>query len=153
MSLENELVRQISNLQKQVDGLIKPEVSRWMDWTPTITQSVNVTFNTTFCRYCIDGDTIHLRAELAVTSAGTGGNVIIIGGIPAAIAPVNATGIFGVFQVLDSGTSFYVGAAQFQSASTFRGTSHNGGAIGSVGPNFALANGDAIYFVGAYEKA
>jgi hypothetical protein len=153
----DELIQQVTRLQQQIDELTKPEVGLWVTWTPTLTQSGAVTFTTVYARYITIANTVHLRARLAVTGAGTAANAISIGGIPAAIAPVDTGSIdvvIGNGQVRDlSAGTFYngvlaaVGAADFQIVA-----SGNANAIG-VTPNFALANGDRIAINATYERS
>lgn len=121
----------------------------WQDWTPTVTQGVAVTFNTTFARYVVLGDTVLFRARLAITSAGTIANAVIIGGLPLSIA--DASGIVGTIRIIDTGTANYVGALFVVSATTLEGVAHGLGLAMGVTPAFALANGDTIDLVGQYE--
>lgn len=124
----------------------------WQDWTPTVDQGGAVAVTVTFARYAVLGDTVHIRGELAVTGAGTGGNNIIIGGLPGALSPAYVTGDVGTFRVLDAGTAHYVGVLIIASATTFFGRAHNNGSPIGTTPSFALAAGDVIYFQGAWER-
>lgn len=155
MSLENELVRQINSLQKQVDALVKPEVSRWMDWTPTITQGVAVTKTITYARYVAIGNTIVLQTRLAVTSAGTAGQAIIIGGIPINIANSgDLTYVVGIGTILDVSVAYYGGlSVAAESATTLSFTGYTVANRMGISPNFGLANGDVISFQATYERA
>lgn len=150
--MNDELVKRINDLQRQVDSLIKPEVGRWQTWTPTVTQSVAVTVTVTFARYVVRDNTVILRASLAVTGAGTIANAVVIGGLPAALAPVSAAGVAGIIRIFDSGTAFYVGSMEFLNSTSFQGFAHlETDAIG-IDPSFALASGDTISFEAAYER-
>lgn len=155
--LYQELVRQISSLQKQVDGLIKPEVGRWIDWTPTVTQSVAVAVTVNVAKYLVsDDDKVNAYAELTVTGAGTGGNNILIGGIPAAVQPagliLGTISTIGIVQIYDTGTSFYLGQV-VPSAATSWGLrdSSTRNLMGAL-PNFALAAQDVISLRVSYKK-
>jgi len=150
-----ELTRRLNLLQRQVDGLIKPEVGRWMDWTPTVTQSVAVTVTVTYARYVVFGDSAIIIARLGVTSAGTGNNVISVAGLPtiAQIANPNTLGVIGTGLVTTGGgTTIYQGALIGFGANELRFFAHNATNYFGVVPNFALANGDVISFQAAYER-
>lgn len=148
-----DLIRRLTRLERFIDGLIKPEVSRWIDWTPTVTQSGAVTVTVTFARYVVQGNTVQLRASLAVTGTGTIANPVVIGGLPTPLSPVNVAGVVGEIRIFDSGTAFYVGSLEIFTATSFKGFAHlETDAIG-VDPSFALANGDNISFQAAYERA
>lgn len=130
----------------------------WTDFTPTLTQSGAVTITVTRARYQIIGKIAHVQIKLDVTGSGTGNNNIVIGAIPAAIAPVffgSSSGqIAGVGVVADVSASLQWGAtAEALSASTiaFQGF----GVAGRVGvtPNFALASGDVVALNGFWEIA
>lgn len=148
-----ELLRRITQLEQRLDALVNPEVGRWLDWTPTVTQSGNVTYNagTSFARYLLIQNTVLFRANLAITGTGTTANTITIGGLPYSIS--NVAGIVGTIQILDSGTAFYVGALGVSSATSMAGRAHGLGSAIGVTPNFALANNDVIGIVGMYERA
>lgn len=121
------------------------------DWTPTVTQSGSVTFTITHAHYSVIVNTVHLRARLAITGSGTGGNSVSIGGLP--FTPLYDTGIIGTIMIIDAGTAFYVGALLFGSSSSLVGRAHGLGNNIGIAPNFALANGDTIDLVGTYERA
>ena len=131
--------------------------SAWNTWTPTITQSGAVAATVTRARYKIVNKICHTEVSLAVTAAGTAANAIVIGGQPAAIQPSYSytPGGFpiGVAQVVNAGTATYVANVATLTATTFQfraGATDNW--VG-VNPNFALANGDFIFFTATYEVA
>ena len=115
-------------------------------WTPTVTQSVAVAVTVDFAFYTRIGQLAHVEFSLTVTGAGTGGNAIVIAGQPAAIQPINTTGIapIGAFIILDNGTAYYVGSVYAVGATNWQMFIHN--SVNSVGavPSFALAAGDII---------
>jgi hypothetical protein len=155
--MNDELFRRLTQLERRLQELerSKPEVGRWVDWTPTVTQSGSVTFTITFCRYIVQDNVVNIRGRLAITSAGTGNNNIVIGAGPAAIAPANAQNIMGGIRVTDTGTADYVGALLWNSSTQLVGQVHSTGATTFIGvnPNFALASGDIIGFFAVYERA
>ena len=126
----------------------------WQDWTPTITQSGNVTVTVNYARYVVLAQSVIVRAKLTVTGSGTAGNAVVIGGIPTAIQPANSGGlsIIGIGNIQDSGTAQYVGALWANTASDWRLIAHNQTNFVGVTPSFALANGDIIGFQAAYER-
>ena len=121
-----------------------------VDWTPTVTQSGAVSVSITYAKYLRLGNLALVMMWLTCTNAGTGNNDIVVGGIPAAIAPANTgTPCVGVATVRDAGTGFYNGNVMPASASTvkFVTPQTSGGAYIGKTPNFALANTDEISFV------
>lgn len=59
-----------------------------VDWTPVITQAVNVTYTLIVARYVtIPPKLVFLEVRLDITGAGTGGQGIVISGLPTAIQP------------------------------------------------------------------
>lgn len=151
----SDLVKRINDLQRQVDNLIKPEVGRWVDWTPTVTQSIAVTATVTYARYELRGNTVNVSVRLDITSAGVIANVIIIGGVPTAISPANV----GSMNVIGNGVVWDVSVARYQGSLIAVGVSDwrfqasgNSNYIG-ITPSFALASGDIISFKATYERA
>lgn len=154
--LEQELVKQINSLQKQVDGLIKPEVGRWKDWIPTVTQLGAVAVTVIYARYIIVVDTVIIQALLAITAGGTIGNAIVIGGVPAVIAPANPTGAYSIigagFMHDASPGVHYHGALMAAGASDFRIITNLSNSYLGIDPAVALANGDTLSFIASYER-
>lgn len=154
--MNDELVKRINNLQRQVDGLIKPEVGRWVDWTPTVTQLGAVTVTVVRARYTVNNDTVHMYVELSATGAGTGANAITIGGIPSTILPQIVTGgdiaPLGTATVVDQGTQTYYGFLVASTTTAWHIADSNTRGLIGVNPNFALANTDSILFKATYER-
>ena len=151
-----ELVKQIMRLQKQVDGLVKPEVGRWIDWTPTVTQSGAVTGTISYARYKADLDgMVTVRVYLTITGSGTGNNNIVIGGMPSTIGAANpsSTTVIGHGMVVDFGTQAYTVEMVANGATDWRFYVTGTGSFVGVVPNFALANTDIISFQATYERA
>jgi hypothetical protein len=128
----------------------------WVTYTPTITQSGAVTITVTYARYMVLANLIVGQGRVQITSAGTGNNPIVIGGIDAAIAPTNVgtapTYVIGTAVISNTGTAHYQGALYAQAAADWRVQAHNVASPVGVTPNFALASGDFIGWQFAYER-
>lgn len=149
--LYQELVKQINNLQKQVDGLIKPEVGRWIDWTPVITQNVNVTFTKNYARYMSFFNSVILSCEMTVTGAGTAGNNIVISGIP--LAPARTGNFIIGAGCISSGGKNYNVAVIAAGVDNFRFIGYATGSYMGADVNLTLAAGNVISFTTIYERA
>jgi hypothetical protein len=124
------------------------------NWTPTITQSGNVTKTINRAKYTINGNIAVVNIYLTVTGSGTTNNVIVIGGQPTNIQPSGyvAGEVIGIARILDSsaGTHF-VGAIIYVGATDWRIMGHAlGGNYFGVFPNFGLANNDVINLAACY---
>jgi hypothetical protein len=154
--MNDELFRRITQLERRVQELerSKPESGRWVDWTPTVTQSGAVTLTITSARYIVQAGVVSLQARLAITGAGTIGNAITVAGIPISIAGASSLDTLGTAVILDaSGPVRYEGAVVMGSATSILFQAHNVANVMGVTPNFALASGDIIGFFAVYEKA
>ena len=153
--MTDDIVRQLTGLQRDVDGLIKPEVSRWMNWTPTLTQGVAVTITVNYARYVIIGQTVVMMIRISCTSAGTAGNFISIGGQAAIIQPANASGVTvigsGIINDDSAGTN-YQGALIAFGATDWRFIINLATNYFGINPAVTLASPDAISFVASYER-
>lgn len=153
--MTDDIVRQLTGLQRDVDGLIKPEVSRWQTWTPTVTQGVAVTVTVNYARYVVIGQTVVMMIRLSCTSAGTAGSVISIGGQGAIIQPTNTSGVTvigsGIINDTSAGTN-YQGAIIAFGATDWRFIINLSTAYLGSNPALTLASGDAISFVASYER-
>jgi len=151
-----DLVKEIVLLQRRVDGLIKPEVGRWVDWMPTVTQSGAVAVTVNYARYVVMANMVVGQARLTVTGSGTAGNAIIIGGMPVLDQPVrngSNVDIMGSMLVLDSGLAFYHGALVAVGGADWRGIAHNLANYIGITPSFGLVATDVIGIEFAYERA
>ena len=123
-------------------------ISAYTAWTPVITQSGVVTHTVTFAGYkLLSTKMCHLIANLVVTGAGTGANVITISGWPSAINPyqMGNYAAVGVGTVLDTGTNIYPAIAfLYNTATAIQFHWQPTGNYLGVNPNFALANTDEI---------
>lgn len=124
----------------------------WRDWTPTVTQGVGVTVTVSNARYAVIGKVCFLYAKLTLTSAGTAGQAMVVGGIPAGIAPLATYMGVGSFMYYDAGSTYKIGAPVFISDTTLRLRCHLGGDLG-VDPAITCANTDELTFTIMYELA
>ncbi len=148
-----ELIRRYDELVRRVERLeVQEGKPVWVTWTATLTQGIGVTFTATQVRYMRLGKLTLLDCHLDVTSAGTGGQPIVITGVPIAIAtPANYRAI-GWAVISDVTWGVYHAAVMGVGANTLRFSTLGAGNnyLGQV-PNFALANGDGISFGAMYE--
>lgn len=124
-------------------------------WTPTITQSASVTFTNTYSRYIRVGRLVTGWFNLAVTSAGTISNAVIIG-LPLTAASSGVS--VGVGEITDvSAGQKYAGRLYLGSTTTL--DLRSGGTTGAPLDNrlgisnfvAALASGDFIEGTFSYE--
>lgn len=129
--------------------------------TPVITQGATPTFTNTHCAYTRFGRLIVGNMSLAVTSAGTASNTIVITGLPACAFGVDT---IGSGYILDASVPrvwavrpYFATGSNIQFHST---TDSNGAALstfimgsGANAMTAALASGDVISFNFTYEAA
>jgi len=157
MDILDQLAAKIHELQRRIEALETLETiggtGVWIDWTPTITQSGAVTCTVTEAKYIVIGKVCMVQIKLGVTSAGTGGNAIVIGGQPAAMRPALARQTIGTAAILDTGTASYWAFVFCDTVTTW--SFIDPGTRGNVGinPNFALANTDGISLTATYRVA
>lgn len=159
MSLEQQVIdltRLYNALKAQVDGLVKPEVGRWRNWTPTVDQGEAIGISIDYAKYIVLAQTVVLYTELTVTSVVAPGGDISVAGIPSVIAPALtlASGFFpfGWVSIADFGTATYHGVACPISSTTVKFRQATTGFVGS-NPAFSLAASDVISFGAVYERA
>lgn len=150
-----EFIKQLAELQKRVDGLIKPEISRWATWTPTVDQGGAVASTVVYARYELRGDTVILWARLTITAAGVAANAILINGLP--FAPDN-TGtiddVIGTGQLRDSSPlTFYGGNLVAAGADELRIVVSGSNSSLGLNPAVTLADGDRLSVHAVYERA
>lgn len=124
-------------------------------WIPTVTQGVSVTSTPSPAKYVSLGRFVQIMAEINITSAGTGGSGIVIGGIPLPLAAgyvMAGLTPAGTVTVFDNGTAVYFGFANWITSTTLGiYDSNTRGQIGA-NPSFALANTDIISINITYEQ-
>lgn len=149
-----DLIRRIVALEYKLDNLPKLESSEWVDWTPTVTQTGNVTKTITYARYIIiDSGKVTVSCKMLITGTGTAGSIIVVSGIPISAKYTGDSVCVGSAIIKDTGTAFYECAVEMSTATTIRFLGYN--VVDYVGavPNFGLAANDIISFTITYEKA
>jgi hypothetical protein len=138
--------------QKLTADIMNQIGAAWETWTPTLTQTGNVTFTTTVARYMRIQKLVIATFNLAVTGTGTGNSALTIS-LP--ITAQATSSVHGSCQVYD------VSANTSYGGSFFNGTTTSAWFIGDwaaanvwgVAPNIAIANGDAVRGTLIYEAA
>lgn len=121
-------------------------------YVPTLTQSATPTKNVEYAGWFKVGRWVTVSLSLAVTSAGTAANAVVIGLPSAAGTPASYRNIGGG-SIYDASANFwYTGAAIWQSASTFV-IIPNAAATGLGASSFtaALASGDVVTATLSYQ--
>jgi hypothetical protein len=127
----------------------------WETWTPTVTQSVNVTINaSSFAKYARINKTVFISVYLLISGTGTGANAVRMS-LP--IASKDASGqLIGSGFIFDaSATNLYLVTSPTTSTTSigFYANQSGTGAEFGVVPNIGLAVNDQIRVVGFYEAA
>jgi hypothetical protein len=133
-------------------------VDPWGQWTvhtPTITQSVAVSNTVTYSRWMRIGRLVIWSCAVAITSAGTGNNIITF------TLPVTAAHAPGALLVVGSGHINDASVAQYNvnaalNSSTLLGFLRSDNTYSNwfgIDPNMALASGDVMDFTVMYEAA
>lgn len=134
----------------QIEAFVAYGGATVTSFTPTLTQSGAVTKTVSYARYvvlpAIDLVFVHMR--LLITGAGTVGNDIVVGNLPAAIAIINANDDFsdllGEFIYLDNGSTLYAGSVYAASTTTVKFMVSGSAAAMGTSPSFACANTDKL---------
>lgn len=152
---EIDLIRENNKLREIIENLVEPEVGRWVDWTPTVTQGVAVTLTVDYARYMLLDQSVVTVVNLDITSAGTNGSAIVIGGVPTIIQPAET----GLVDVIGNGIINTVapvvnhhGALISVGVSDWRFVADGSSNYVGFNPAFALANTDKISFQASYER-
>jgi len=126
----------------------------WQSFTPTLTQSSNVTFTINYAKYVVFGKTVMVNFNLSPTSSGVLNNNILLGfgsGSTALPTAASASGIHGNFRWFDAGVSNWVGTiCGSNTTSVFFTNDGNGNNAGFSG---TLTSGDVIEGSFFYEMA
>lgn len=127
-------------------------VDGWTSYTPTLTQSATLTKTINYAKYQRVGRLIFMTVNLAITSAGTAGNAILVG-LP--VTAASSSGIIGSFRYFDSGSAIYVGTASADGGSTSvtRLFAPSSSAAFGINPAVTAASGDTVEVSITYEAA
>jgi hypothetical protein len=139
----------------RLDALERRELpTRWVDFTPTLTQNSAVSHTVNYARYIRVGKLAVVQLMLTADAAGTAGQAIAIASIPGEIEPAQGTpAVIGSFLIQDAGMANYAGAVIVASATTYQFVGHAETNNVGIDPNFALASGDVVSLMAAYEVA
>lgn len=144
------------NLTDATITAAKMAATAWTGFTPTLTQSGAVAVTVNYARYRVVGKVVYLQVLLTVTGTGTTNNAIVIGALPAAIAPLQtgATRCIGTALIGDnSAGTHYLAAILPITASTLQFIVSGQSNYLGVTPNYAIDNNDTISFSVTYELA
>ena len=122
----------------------------WVSYTPTLTQGVTVTKTIAYAKYCLLQKLCIVNLDLNVTSAGTGAAAITIGLPLTAVAGTQQIGSGFVYD--QNINALYSGPASLSTTTTINMLYQTGSPIGQS-PSMALASGDVIRLMVAYEVA
>ncbi len=139
-----------SALEVDSGGNMVLSMGAWTNWTPTVTQSASISLTNNYARYIRIGKTVVVQASLTLTSAGSAGNIIYIGGLP--VAPANSSNLLGNFYFQSAGIVFYGGSVIIASGSTMQFIVSGNGNYMGLSPSFAIKNGDNIFINLTYES-
>lgn len=141
--------------ESDINTYLMHEGGAWTTYTPTLTQSATPTKTVTYASYARLGRTIIGSCRLAVTSAGTAGNQVVIGLPVAAAASVAGSIGSGFVTDASAGPLVYVGMV-FLNTTTTAVIYGGGGVASALGVTqfaAALASGDAVSIQFCYEAA
>lgn len=141
-----------NQVKANFDAAFPLGVDGWTAFTPTLTQSATLTKTVNYAKYQRVGRTIFCVINLAITSAGTAGNAILVG-LP--VTAASSSGIVGVFRYFDSGSAIYVGTASADGGSTSvtRLFAPSSTAAFGINPAVTAASGDTVEVSITYEAA
>ena len=122
----------------------------WTTFTPQLrTATTNRTSTVTYARYLRIGSLAIIEASVAATAAG-GANEQINLALPTGLTYTGTpadTFVCGSFQVIDSGTAYYSGAAIHQVSGYIYGIGYGAvAAMGQSNPAMTMASGDKISY-------
>lgn len=138
--------------ESDINTYLMGEGGAWTTHTPTVDQSGTVTHTTTYSKYARYGRTIHWTFNLAITGAGTAGQLVTL--TMPATAAANCP-IVGMAQIYDLSTvTSYTVLVLGASTTTifFPASQASANGWGNT-PNLALASGDLIRGHVTYEAA
>lgn len=146
-----------TGVNKQVEGNLPLAADAWLDTasTITLTQGVSCVPTVNYARYRVIGKTAHVQIKITAGGAGTPGSDVVIGGLPAVIAPKRTGGdtICGSGVFTDTGTAKYVVAADVITSSTVKLVGYNANGYFGAAPAVTVASTDVVSLDLAYEVA
>lgn len=121
-------------------------------WTPTISQPSALTISTFSTRsYQRVGKMVNAWASFTIGSAGTAGNVIVIGGLP--VAAANSADIHGTYWYFNNIGLFQTGDVAGDSTTTFKMIVQGASNYYGNNPSYAATSGDLVRFQVSYPVA
>lgn len=126
--------------------------AEWVDYTPTLTQTVTVTKTVVLARYCQFQKTIIGHMVLNVTSAGTLGGQLLMG-LPFAVKSSQPMAAYGYVYDLSTNTMYNLTFVPNTAGGSTIGGFYQTGNYWGASPNIAIANGDQIAIQFTYEIA
>ncbi len=124
----------------------------WVDYTPTLTQTVTVTKTVVQARYCQFQKTIIGQLLLNVTSGGTVGTAVAIG-LPFAVRSGQPMAAFGYIYDASTNIMYNLTFVPSSGGASTVGGFYQTGFFWGQSPNLALASSDQIAIQFNYEIA
>ncbi len=152
-----QMMQRITALERESERNRGELGGLWVAFTPVFYQGGAVTATVNYGRYAKIGKTAIVHVMMTATGAGTVSNLILIQGLPAAIAPLQ----YGAFRIVGSGFYYdsslvnpYFGATvEMNSSGSLAlwgyATNHYFG----FNPTITVASGDVIAAAVTYEIA
>jgi len=126
----------------------------WETYTPTVKAgATTLTGTVLYARYARIQKTVWVQVQFQSTSAGAANGIISVS-YPSGLTPTQVSGdkTIGTFQILDSGTAWYMGSAA--ATNPCQGLAYGGGNyMGAATPAMTVANNDVISIAVCYEVA
>jgi hypothetical protein len=126
-------------------------VGAWTAFTPTLNQGPAVAMTVNKAAYNKVGRQVTVFIQLTASAAGTAGNAITIGGIPAAIAAVTANGAASVGTAYLGFSPPRVGTVVFASSTQLQVQVDNNTGVAGVAPAVTLANAIVLSLTATWE--
>jgi len=125
----------------------------WETWTPTVTQTGNVTVTTNTARYAQIQKIVIAQCYLTVTGTGTGNSPVYVSLPIAAVSSSGQMTALGFIYDASAASNYtVVGAINSTTRCEFFYTNPSGNVFGQA-PNIALGTGDQIRLLFTYEVA
>mgnify|MGYP001614137797 CR=1 FL=1 len=156
--MNDELVKRVNDLQRQVENLIKPELGRWVTIVPSLYQAAAVAATVNYARAFVENKKATIILKMTATAAGTVANNIYAL-LPAIYTPASgttATVPLGEGTYLDGAVHytcgvFYLAAIGGLPAFGLRVSTITDGNVIGANPSIAVASGDVFSFDVTFE--